>query len=98
MKSKLSNVGCKYGSPFGRLNSIPDDINTAGKLYLEKLKWVNGCYTPDGTYWGGGNSDYIYRASGESETEQIEIFVRGITRQQAKNRVKEKFPQAKFFR
>ena len=98
MKSKLSNVACKYGSPMGRRNSIPDDINTAGKLYLERLKWVDGDYDKGGAYWGQNGCNHVYRASGESETEQVEIFVRAITRNEAKELVKEHFPQAKFFR
>lgn len=97
MKRKLSKVSCQFGAPLGRCNVIPDDIKTAGKLYLEKLKWTNGDYTTDGTYWGSNGGDNIFRAYGESETEQIEIFVRANSRDNAKMEVKAVFPEAKFF-
>ena len=82
----------------GRRNAIPDDIQTAGKLYLEKLEWVDGDYDQGGAYWGGGMGDNIFRATGESATEQIEIFVRAKSRKQAKSEVRSIFPEAKFFR
>lgn len=96
MKTKLSEVSCKYGAPMGRSNRIPKDIDTAGKLYLEKLRWVDGAYDQGGAYWGMGNP--IYRASGESETEQVEIFVRAIDREDAKVQIKEIFEGATFHR
>jgi len=98
MKTELSNVSCKYGAPMGRSNAIPDDIETAGKLYLEKLKWVDWDYDRGGAYWGQTEGDNIYRASGESTTEQIEIFVRASNRDQAKDLVREKCKDAKFYR
>ena len=96
MKKELPNVSCKYGAPMGRCNVIPDDIHTAGKLYLNKLKWVDGDYDQGGAYWGMGNP--IYRAYGETETECIEIFVRAIDRDDAKVQVKELIESAKFHR
>ena len=87
MKTELSNVSCKYGAPMGRPNRIPEDIATAGKLYLGKLEWVDWDYDKGGAYWGQSKGEYIYRASGESETEQIEIFIRAKDRPQAKAKV-----------
>ena len=97
MKTKLSNVSCKYGAQLGRSNSIPDDINTAGKLYLEKLEWV-GDYDIGSVYWGNTGKDNVYRATGETNTETVEIFVRAKDREGAKQQVREIFKEAKFFR
>jgi hypothetical protein len=94
MKTPLSNVSCKYGAPMGRSDFIPDDIETAGKLYLEKLRWVDGAYDQGGAYWGMG--DPIYRASGETATECLEIFVRAKDREDAKKQIKEIFEGATF--
>jgi len=91
MKRTLPNLSCKYGAPMGRPNSIPDDIHTAGKLYLGRLKWIDWDYDKGGAYWGRVNGDYIYRATGETETEQVEIFVRAKSRDDAKEQVKDIF-------
>lgn len=82
----------------GRRNSIPDDISTAGKLYLERLKFVDYDYDAGGAYWGGGAEGNIYRASGETVTEQVEIFVSANDRAQAKEKVREIFSGAIFYR
>ena len=98
MKTELSKVNCKYGAPLGRSNVIPADIETAGKLYLEKLEWVDSAYTYDGTYWGGGLGDNIYCASGETATGRIDIFVRAKSRDEAKELVSNLVPTVKFYR
>ena len=98
MKTKLSEVSCKYGAPLGRHNSIPADIITASKLYLEKLGWVDGDYDVGGAYWGNVGSDNVYRATGETHTETVEIFVRAKDREEAKAKVREEFKEARFFR
>ena len=98
MKTKLSHACSQYGAQMGRPNRIPADIETAGKLYLEKLEWVDGDYDYGGCYWGNGGVDNVWRASGESATEQVEIFVRAMNRDQAKDEVRLAFRFAKFFR
>jgi len=98
LKTKLSKVDCSRGAPMGRSDSIPDDIETAGKLYLEKLNLVDGDYDQGGSYWGYVLDNDVYRATGETQTETVEIFVRAKDRDDAKEKVKEKFREAKFFR
>jgi hypothetical protein len=98
MKKRLSIACNQYGASLGRRNSIPDDINTASKLYLEKLRWVGRDYDEGGCYWGNTGKDDVYMATGESETEVIEIFVRASDRDGAKQQVREVFKEAKFFR
>lgn len=86
MKRKLEKLSCKHGSPMGRANHIPEDIETyllTGKLHLVRLKWVDGDYDEGGAYWGN-SGDYIYWAYGETATEQIDIFVRATDRNDAK--------------
>ena len=77
----------------GRSNTIPTNIKSA-KLYLEKLKWVDGDYDSGGCYWGGGMGDNIYRAYGDD----IEIFVRAKSRKEAKEEVREDFEGVTFYR
>ena len=77
-----------YGADMGRRNSIPPDLNTASYLHLNKLQWVDGDYDVGGAYWGGGQGDNVYWAYGETATEQIEVFVRATSREEAKLEVK----------
>lgn len=97
MKIKLPNGSSMYGAQMGRSNSIPQDISTCKKLYLQRLKWVDGDYDEGGAYWGGMMGDYVYCAHGESETEQVRIFVRGIDRTDAKEEVRIIVPHIKFY-
>lgn len=83
------------GSQMGRRNCIPD--NYAGeKLRMQRLPFIDGCYDHWGAYWGSPAN--IWCAWGESETEQIYIFVRADSRGAAKAKVRESLPTARFFR
>ena len=97
-KRQLSDVSCKYGAPMGRRSNIPMDISTVGKLRLERLKWVDYDYDVGGAYWGGGLGNYIYWAYGETNTEQVDIFIRAKTRSEAKILIREKISYARFCR
>ena len=87
MKTKLSYVSSSRGAPMGRPNSIPKDIQTAGKLYLEKLVWV-GDYDKGGSYWGNSGGTDIYRCCGKTATNNIEIFTRAKSRDEAKKSIR----------
>lgn len=43
---------CHYGAPMGAVNhhGAPPDA----RLYCQRVRFVDGDYGPDGTYWGGG--------------------------------------------
>jgi hypothetical protein len=88
MKRKLEQLSCKYGAQMGRKDNVPSDIITMGKLHLERLNFVDGDYDYGGAYWGGGTSEKIYWAYGETSTAQIDIFVRAKDRSDAKEKVR----------
>lgn len=91
------------GSHMGRRSSrIQSDLPV--KVYLRRLKWVDGDYDEQGAYWGGGLGDHVYWAnfdlddpasplSGTNE----DIFVRAFSREEAKALVREQLPNARFF-
>jgi len=93
MKPKLTNVSGKYGAPMGRSNRL---TKLPVKLYLERLVFQDCCYDKGGAYWGG--PDTLYRACGEDDNEQVECFVRALSRKEAKVEVLRFMPQATFFR
>lgn len=43
---------CQYGAPMGARNY--DDAPEGSKKYCQRVRFVDGDYGPDGTYWGGG--------------------------------------------
>ena len=78
------------GTQMGRRNIILESDES--KLYLRKLKLVNGCYDKWGAYWGGPDNLYI------AFTHETQIFVRADSRHEAKSEVRKIIPLVKFHR
>lgn len=83
------------GSQMGRRDAMPDDY-AGQKLRLQRVPFVDGCYDRWGAYWGGPAN--LWCAWGESESEQVELFVRADTREQAKAELAEKYSAIRFLR
>ncbi len=87
------------GARMGRRDILPDDHEEPVRLRIRALKLVDGCYDEGGAYWGGPtleNRAWMYCAWGDSEEVQVQVFVRAISRKQAKEKVREELPNAKF--
>lgn len=86
------------GADLGRCNriTIPE---YGGKFLLRKLKLNNGGYDEGGAYWGHAmDGTGIYHAVSESDlTPTQEMFTWARDRRQAKSRIKEEFPYARFY-
>jgi hypothetical protein len=89
-------VDCRYGAPMGRaaregyivtINSRP--------MYLVRCPLDSGGYDAGGAYWGLGEPLYYYAAQPEG---LIDGYVRGRTREKAKEAVRKLHPHARFFR
>lgn len=98
-------VNGKFGAPMGRaskntftdrkgrtweLNVTPD----AKPFRLVRCPLDSGGYDRGGAYWGIGESLYYY----EGPLSDISGYVRGRTRELAKQAVNKLFPLAKFYR
>lgn len=49
---ELEQLNCSRGAPMGRRNRcemLPDEV---GKVYLQQVPFVDGCYDRGGAYWG----------------------------------------------
>lgn len=86
------------GSQMGRRDQMPDDPSQPAKLRLIRLPFVDGCYDRWGAYWGSPAN--VWCATGEMRGEEFTVFLflRADSREQAKSQVREKLPQAKFYR
>lgn len=70
---------CRYGAPMGARDA--EDGGLQG-LYLQRVRFVDGDYAPDGTYWGGGRGAKplwcAFSACGKTR-----LYGRGNTRSEA---------------
>lgn len=113
MKLKLPNGATGFwndknewqctGSQMGRRNHLASHRDIHMKLNLQLLPMIDhGAYDRWGAYWGQGNPIYIARGFPDAEkysvTEAIEIYVRAKDREEAKLKVKEFHPNARFYR
>ena len=76
-------INSRYGAPMGACDFI-DDIDAT--LYLQRIKFVDGDYSADGTYWGGYPSPSLRCAFslGQNGNLANRMFVRARTRNEAK--------------
>lgn len=92
---RASPVSCARGAPLGA-----GSFHECGqRLYLQRVRLVDGCYAPDGTYWGAGVPLWcaFNTADGEFATAMgTRIYTRAITRQQAKQRILDEYRSATF--
>ena len=64
-------------------------------LYLQRVRFVDGDYAPDGTYWGGGGAPLWCAFTPDLSTE---VYVRARSRAEAFEAVKAECPEATLFR
>jgi hypothetical protein len=85
-------VSCKYGAPMGRQNRTGEC--TLG-LYCQRVRFVDGDYSADGTYWGGGYGSPLW-AIFSPDLETL-IFVRAPTRAHAIEKANDETDRNLFF-
>ena len=98
-------VNAKYGAPMGRPSSksytdkqgrtFEITVNEDARPFrLVRCPLDSGGYDRGGAYWGLGESLYFY----EGPLSDISGYVRGRTREKAKEAVRSLHPKAKFYR
>ena len=99
MPLTLSKGYSSWGADMGRRDIMPEDPSKPIKLWLQRLKWVDGDYDQGGAYWGHIPGDSIYCAwsnDGAENDTGVRIYVRAKTKQQAKDEVLALLPTALF--
>ncbi len=100
-RPKLENVSSRYGAQMGRKDILPDDRQGEYMFFLQRLPWVDGDYDPGGAYWGCSDpneSIFWAEAPPGENTDGARMFIRAKTFIDAKNKVREAFPNAGFYR
>ena len=91
---KIPHSIMQYGAPLGRKEwNDNSEVEYKGKLYLRHIPLDSGGYDAGGAYWGIGTRLYGFAAPDDS----INGYLRACDRAQAKEQVREQYPQATFF-
>lgn len=71
-------------------------------LYLQRVRFVDGDYAPDGTYWGNNGTPLWCAFNGDDGEDAAghgsRIYVRAETRDEAKTSILADYPNVRFFR
>ncbi len=94
---KLSNVSSIYGAPMGRTETTYHaDQHDPHKFSIQLIRLDNGGYDSGGAYWGIGQQ--LYWAYADNMPNRVEMFFRSPDRDTAKAYLRDKYPNAKFYR
>ena len=91
----LPNATSIYGASMGRAENRPP-AETPVKFYLQRVRLNQGGYDSGGAYWGIGQP--LYHAWGEGFNEDYDLFLRADSRENAKERLRAKYPLVTFAR
>ena len=90
-------VDCRYGAPRGWKNCN----DSTSPLLLQRIRFVDGDYSADGTYWGGSSPLWCAFNLDDNEFAAAmgtRIFVRASSRAEAMAAVLDRYPSTKFKR
>jgi hypothetical protein len=92
----LSKAYSKYGASMGRRDYIEEALprDTSARFNLETVRINQGGYDSGGAYWGTGMA--LWRA--QEREGGTELFFRAPSRDAAKAKVRERFPNARFYK
>jgi hypothetical protein len=99
-KLKKDIAFSQYGSSMGRSDwHGPSDL--IGKFYLQKIIMCNCCgaYDSGGAYWGIGQQLYCgWCVDPMNHDEQVRLFIRADSREEAAEKIKSTYKSALFFK
>jgi hypothetical protein len=88
-------VNSRYGAPMGRPSRLQGDVlPTDPPMTLQRIRINSGGYDSGGAYWGLGAPLYWFSNSEGDVTG----FLRATSREAAKAKICEDYPQARFYR
>lgn len=74
------------------------DVLFDGKLQLRRVYLNNGGYDSNGTYFGHGEPLFWYAADSENPDDVIDGMIRAKSREDAKAKIREEYPDVRFYR
>ena len=97
MKTQFEPVNCRFGAPMGRAHYCDWRSDETEKLSLFRVNMVDGDYDDGGAYWGGYPSAPLYCARTVGHDE-VQLFYRAHSREDAKAQALKEHPGLKFMR
>lgn len=98
---KADKAYSERGASMGR-RDWRGDPDYSYKFYLQHLRFQDYCYDLGGAYWGLPANLYCAwcpaHESPEGEEDAVRVFVRAGSHEEAKAKVLEEYPNARFFR
>ena len=91
---KLDTVASSHGAPMGRPGSHPGNEPEA-LVSLQRVRLDSGGYDSAGAYWGHGRP--LYWAT-DGQPNGFERFFRASSRDAAKAKMREGYPDIRFYR
>jgi hypothetical protein len=99
----LPDVNCRYGAPMGRGQWHSEAPEEPIRFHLSRVRLNDGGYDRGGAYWGIGAP--LYQASSDNAKRDdgtidygVEFYLRAYDRDEAKDKVRAKYPNATFYR
>ncbi len=93
----LSKACSQYGASMGRrAHHCGEHKDTDNKFSVALVGLDTGGYDSGGAYWGTPNN--LYRVYAEVPDDYIEFFIRADNREAAKAKVRQDYPNARFYR
>lgn len=89
---------CRYGAPMGDSDLVDGPLD---RLMLQRVRFVDGDYGPDGTYWGGGRgTEPLWCAfnGGDDPGMRVRLYVRAKDRRRAIELLQADYPGIAFLR
>lgn len=71
---------CARGAPLGESNRLDPEWDKDQPPYVQRVRFVDGDYGPDGTYWGASDSVGGLYCAFDSTAMRVRIYVRAHTR------------------
>lgn len=87
------------GAALGRSSIRAEEPESfRGKLTLRRIRIDSGGYDSNGTYFGFGAPLYWYACEDENGETIIDDMIRADSREGAKEKIRAKYPNARFYR
>jgi len=78
---------CRYGAPMGD-RGFDDRAEDESKVNPQRVRFIDGDYGPDGTYWGGGGTP-LWCAFNKENT--LRRYVRARARGEAIDKLRKEY-------
>lgn len=91
---RIDRRSCARGAPMGD----SDWLCSAGPLLCQRIRFIDGDYAADGTYWGGGHQSLPLWCAFDPLDPELgtRLYIRALNRREAVAELSAKYPLLTF--